>query len=398
MRIKTSSRTRCIINFRFLCFSAFSALFFSSQALALGFGEIKLHSRVGEPLNAEVPIHGGSSSEIATTCFSLSEIRNAELPVVTAARTRLVRVGQNFNLLITSSYPISEPVFMIGLRADCGIDLQRNYVLIPAAPLSAENPRSQSIINTADRNPAQKLNNFLKWSAQDGDTLESIAESKTQGSAAEQSRLLAAINRANPDLKIGQRLAKGTFVRIPNLAPPVTTKRRPHSEASTESPKRQDNEARPAPWLKKPLHRNRLADLDPKGGDRVLLSGPPETFILGQPSLDSPSAISEMEGRMLKLETSLHTLNLQVDNLNAALEVTAEAMALRQKLRVTQSQNSAIAPTLSSDPTPPAANNASMENWLELLLGTLAGGGISAGIAHLLSRRHGGAKPDYQRR
>lgn len=382
---KISSWTRWIINFRFLCFSAIGAVFFSSHASALGFGEMKLHSRVGEPLSAEVPIHDGSNDEIATTCFSLAGIRNAELPVVTAARTRLVKAGRNFHLQITSPDPIREPVFMIGLRADCGIDLQRNYVLMPAAPRSVEELRSQSAITATDHSPIRKPANFLKWSAQDGDTLESIAESKAQGSAAEQSRLLTAIQRANPDLQLGQRLVEGTFVRIPNLILTISAKQKPQRASNAEPAYRKDREAAPS-RRNKGLRRDTLANLDLKGGDRVLLSDVPEAVVPGTP----PAAISEMEGRMLKLETSLHTLNLQVDNLNAALEVTAETMALRQKLRAAQSQSEISAPLTLAAAAPPGADNHDSDNWQELLLSALAGACLSAGIAHWLSRRQAG--------
>ena len=37
-----------------------------------------------------------------------------------------------------------------------------------------------------------------------------------------------------------------------------------------------------------------------------------------------------MEMRMLQMETSLKTLDLQIENLNAAIDVTAETVDLRE--------------------------------------------------------------------
>ena len=91
---------------------------------------------MGEPLRAEATIYASDNDEIARACFSLAPAHNAELPVISAARTRVIRNGEAFRLLITGGQPISEPVFIISLRASCGVELKRDYVVMPEAPLS----------------------------------------------------------------------------------------------------------------------------------------------------------------------------------------------------------------------------------------------------------------------
>lgn len=348
--------TGWIINSRFLCCSVIGALFFSNYACALGFGEITLHSRIGEPLRAEVVLHGSDNQEIAAACYSLTPLRDSDLPVVTNARTRLVRTGENFRLLITGGQPISEPVFMIGLRAGCGVDLQRDYVLMPAAPLTVSESSRQLPITAVDRAPRQKSQATVEWPTQDGDTLESITESQTPGRITQQRRQLA-------------REAQPTPRRAPREGHAV------------------------APRTKKAVHHDTLTKLGIKGADRVMLGAEPEASNPGEQPVAQRNEMSEMDGRMLKMETSLRTLNLQVENLNAAVEVTAEAMALRQKLQAAQAQlaqDQAEAPiklAATAVATTQIADNSRMGNWLELLFSALAGGLIAGAIAHLLGKR-----------
>jgi len=124
--------------FRLSALSA--ALLSTAPAWAIGFGDIVLHSRIGEPLRAEVPITAEADESLETTCFSLAPMNGSDLPVISSAKTRLVREGDRYRLHITGSKPVSEPIFLIGLRAGCGIDLQRDYVLTPAEPLALPGP------------------------------------------------------------------------------------------------------------------------------------------------------------------------------------------------------------------------------------------------------------------
>lgn len=328
--------TGWIINFRISRCGAFCTVLFSTQAGALGFGELTLHSRIGEPLRAEVSVHGSDHQEIENACFSLPPLPAAELPVVTLARTRLTRNGREFRLLIIGSQPISEPVFMIGLRASCGVDLQRDYVLMPEAPLMQDESRQNLPIAAVEKATGQKL---AKRREQPADDTEVPAEKAAPSAGSS---------------------------RAPGNAPPS------------------------APRPKKTISRNTLAELGMKGGDRVLLSAEPDSLPHGELALAPRRELTEMDDRMLRLETSLHSLNQQVDSLSTALEVTAETAALRQKLQAAQaeqSRNDSEITVKARAPTSHEPEGANLGNWLELLLSALAGGCISGGIAHLLSRR-----------
>ena len=379
--------TGWIINFKFLHLGALGAVFFSNYACALGFGEVTLHSRIGQPLSAEVPVYGSSAQEIETACFSLKPVPGSELPVISTGRTRLIRKGEEFRLQITGGQIIAEPVFMIALRASCGIELQRDFVLMPAAPLSPGENLPNLPIAAVGRVKSQKSTNALEWITHDGDTLAAITETQAPGSPARQKRLLAALQRANPTLDPEQALAEGAPINVPQRRSKRVTE--PNMDSEAANTMRQADEAPHTPRPKKAIRANVLAALSIKGADRVMLGGEPNELQPGELAVAPRSEVSEMDGRMLKLETGLHTLNLQVENLSAALEVSAEAMALRRQLQAAQAQQAHQAeeiPLKAAAPVP-LTDDSNRDNWLELLVSALIGGGIAGGIAHLLSRR-----------
>ncbi|MGB4857442.1 MAG: hypothetical protein WBP37_18330, partial [Candidatus Dechloromonas phosphoritropha] len=61
------------MNSRTLRLSVLSAALLSAtQSWAIGLGDIVLHSRVGEPLRAEVPINTEPGETIESSCFTLA--------------------------------------------------------------------------------------------------------------------------------------------------------------------------------------------------------------------------------------------------------------------------------------------------------------------------------------
>lgn len=362
----------------------------SSYAGAVGFGEIVLHSRVGEALRAEVPLLAGAGESVETACFSLAPLPGSELPAISNARIRLVRSGTAYRLVISGTRPVAEPIFVIGLRANCGFDLQRDYVLMPAAPVmqaAADGEAAPPITST----PPRKSGNFREWQAHDGDTLASIAESQAPDGGAEQRRLLLAMKRANPGIAPDEPLPEGTLVRIPNLRQRATDERSARPSTSAPRAQRWQPEEAPPPRPKKAPKPEAVPSQAEKGGDRLVLGKPPEDLQPGEKATPPRASLHEMEERMLKLETTLQVLNQEIDKLNSALALTTEALAIQNKIQAAQSAPPApdTAPAVKAGvATPPPVDRSSQNNWLELLFSALAGGGIAAGMAHLLSRRH----------
>lgn len=293
-----------------------SLVLLTGTASAAGLGEITLLSPIGAPLRAVVPVFGIEKA-LQADCFSLDPASNSDLPVVAEGRIRLARVGENSRLIIIGSKPIVEPVFVIRLRIACGIDLQREYVLLPGAPAALPPDIDDAALPPVDQRP----------------------------------RRAPAIDKAG--------LVNG----------PSTEMRRP---AARRHPRHKAASSLPATDDRPPTTLTGLAD----GRDRIILG----------PALDEPpppAAGPALEERLLKMETSLHRLNDQVDKLDQALSLGKEARALEDGLRRIEGSPglTAAAPVTSE-----AGGDAT--DWLELLLGIVIGGSVSAGIAHLVGKRH----------
>lgn len=137
---------------RLLRLVALSAALAPNLAGAIGFGDILLHSRIGEALLAEVPLHGDDDELPDASCFSVKPPPASEFPGITTATIKVVRHGGNAHLLITNNAPILEPIIVLGLRAGCRLNLEHQYVLMPQAPLAQPDPG----IDTAPPDKARK--------------------------------------------------------------------------------------------------------------------------------------------------------------------------------------------------------------------------------------------------
>lgn len=360
----------------FLRYGALGVSLISTQVSAIGLGEIHLHSAIGESLRAEIPLISTAGSPIETACFTLSPITGSDLPVVTSASLRLIRNSTGYRLLIVGRKPITEPVFMLSVRANCGVDLQRDYVLMPEPPISSNELAAPE---APVRSPIASIPQARIWHSKAGDTLDSIAEALAAGNPAQQRRTLAALRRANPELAGEGFLPEGSSVVVP----------KPKKRAATEST--ETDSAAPSPPAESPAPRPKRERTNPpnqaaKGStDKLVIGEAPSQLRPGEAGVAQRAHIAEMEERMLKMETTLHTLNAEVSKLNDALTLTTEALVTQNKLQL--AQNIQPVSVQAQLPAAPARTPPSHDNWLELLLSALAGGGISAGLAAFLGRR-----------
>jgi Tfp pilus assembly protein FimV len=378
-----------------------AALFAAGQAAAIGFGDIILHSRVGEPLRAEVPINVEPGESIDGACFSLAPLNGSDLPVVSSARTKLLREGDRYRLHITGSKPIGEPIFLVGLRAGCGVDLQRDYVLMPAEPVVFADARplpppvaSAEAAESADAGGGSRSSAaaIKQWQAGEGETLENIAETLVPDNLAQQRRMLAALKRANPRLAGRPSLAEGTPVVIPDLSKRIVAERDTLPMQQVKAPKETAPPPPPPPPKPKPkpvAKSAKPADTSaakPKAGgpDRVMLGAPPAELKAGEQPAPPKDPRAELNDRMRKLEDTIASLNTQIEALDKALALTSESMELRKKLEAAKASAGGAPAPIARPPEPAAASGS---NWLEIIGSALAGGLIAAGFAHYLGRR-----------
>jgi Tfp pilus assembly protein FimV len=323
---------------------------------AIGLGEILLHSTIGQRLRAEIPLSIATGETLDANCFSLSPVANSDLPVITRANLRLAGNNGRRRLLISGSEPITEPAFMISLRAKCGFDLQRDYVLIPEPPISSA--ESASLHKPIYSQLRQK-----RIAGNDYDEMQEVPATTSAISA-----------RTQPPLTDNETLTDDALVRIPKRH--KTASKTQALNAAPES-----NIATP-PASSKPGKENATN----RTKDRLVIGDGQSAPLANDAGIAQRAHIAEMEERILKLETTLHTLHSEISQLDHALKQTTEARAAQNNLQLAKSLETSRIQADTAVPNRPEST--SIKNWLELLLGTLGGGAVAATLTASLEKRH----------
>lgn len=279
-------------------------------AAALSLGEISLQSRLGEPVKAEIPLIIEDGSLPAAACFSLAGSQQSDLPAITQGRLRIIQRGASSRLQIVGRSPVNEPVFVISIKAGCGHELQREYVLMPDAPLSTE--LSAKELPLASRSD----------------------------------------DAADAPLPPTRRARK-------TLPPPAD------GESEMPPPRRKARSMQ-------------SASLTPS--DRLIL-GAPEAGA----STATSEALRDLNDRLLRMETTLHTLNEEISKLDVALAAAAQKTEAEGRLRTSTALQTSPA-TVAAPPPPEAPSRPQATPWLELLLTTFLGGALTFGAAFGISR------------
>lgn len=178
----------------------------SAEVHSLGIGEIISQPRLGERLRIEVRLLTDGSSQIDPGCIQLAPGDNTDdLPWVRGARLRVQREPRP-TLVIESNEAINHPVYLLGLKLNCGAEVRREFTLMPQAPvdLPAVSSRipsalaSDAAIDGAGRTTAETGGS--RWVTVEGETLAGIASALFLNDSARQRRFVRESVRANPSL------------------------------------------------------------------------------------------------------------------------------------------------------------------------------------------------------
>lgn len=108
----------------------------SPAAFAFGLGEIAVSSRLGEPLQAMVPLIDVKAGPLDGACIKVVPRQSGpdEAPWLARAAVRIERRKGGPRLRISSVEAITHPILMLGLQVGCGAELTREYTLLLAPP------------------------------------------------------------------------------------------------------------------------------------------------------------------------------------------------------------------------------------------------------------------------
>ncbi|HHQ13514.1 MAG TPA: LysM peptidoglycan-binding domain-containing protein, partial [Chromatiales bacterium] len=247
--LTTPDQAHSVVTRSLVCGSMALLALNPAPAYAVGLGEIRLSSALGEPLQATVPVQLGKDEQLASGCIGLAprstgdltELRNTRLQIDPASGPGV------FQLRISTTGSLPEPMYALNLRVDCpGLPVvQRQYVVmldlpglsLPAATAARALPARHKPASTSRHSvvsqprPATSVSPLQHstdpipagstYRVREGDTLSTIA-ARIQGRPANFTWPLAglifrtnprAFVRGNPDL-----IKLGWVIQIPEPA------------------------------------------------------------------------------------------------------------------------------------------------------------------------------------
>ncbi len=103
---------------------------------AVGLGRMTVLSRLGSPFEAEVQLLDATPRQHPVAeCFRLGQTGEADVPILTHGRLTIEQQrGGGFRLRIVSGEAINDPLLQVNLRAGCGAEVVRNYLLLIDPP------------------------------------------------------------------------------------------------------------------------------------------------------------------------------------------------------------------------------------------------------------------------
>lgn len=105
----------------------------SGNAQAVGLGEMRTLSRIGEAFVAEIPLSLSTGETVDATCFQLLPGETADLPELVDARLSVDTRGSP-RLRIEGRKAAHEPLLGIRIGVVCGASLRRDFIGMPLPP------------------------------------------------------------------------------------------------------------------------------------------------------------------------------------------------------------------------------------------------------------------------
>ena len=132
----------------FLCRLAL-ALFTSwiGTAGAVGFGDIRVQSGLGQPFNASIALIGSDTSELTSSCIR-TRLQSADGAALGNALVAISRGPRGAAILLSTRQPINEPAIQIDVNITCGALVHRDFSILldPVGLLPTVQERSTIVL------------------------------------------------------------------------------------------------------------------------------------------------------------------------------------------------------------------------------------------------------------
>lgn len=115
-------------------FLSLALLVAGGNVFALGLGELRGQTDLGDKLRLEVDVSGEGAAGLDASCFRLvSPVSSGDIPWLKKATLNL-RKGTPPVLEIRSESPLREPILQLAVKIGCGHEISREYMLLASPP------------------------------------------------------------------------------------------------------------------------------------------------------------------------------------------------------------------------------------------------------------------------
>lgn len=206
---------------------------------ALGLGDIRVASKLGEHFIGRIPLIASPGESIDASCFKLlTESPNKQdgIPFIASARLTVNSGNGPAYIRVSSRKRISDLIVRLVIKAGCESETTREYTILLDLPGSETTPPDQVIVNEplieSELPPKSVLPGAQRahrptgpeWESMAGDSLASIAASLYPNSQRQQRKFIRHAVAANPDVLLGKPpgalLPEGTLLHFPDLKEP----------------------------------------------------------------------------------------------------------------------------------------------------------------------------------
>jgi hypothetical protein len=169
---------------------------------AMGLAEISQQSGLGEPLRLVIPViaNGADAIEdddLAGECFKVVPAMGNDLPQP-RARLMLERRGLQSFVVLTTTYPIDEPMLRVAVQAGCRVSISREYIVL-LDPINIDVPETQvaaagkAANERATEPPMQAPSSHLNGALLEGRPQQTAQVATDRGATAPRTRTTASI-------------------------------------------------------------------------------------------------------------------------------------------------------------------------------------------------------------
>ncbi|AXE32112.1 hypothetical protein DK842_20745 [Chromobacterium phragmitis] len=330
-----------------------------------GLGDIRVSSRLGEPLMAELPLLGGAFDKteqlhVAILPDAISGgLAKEQLPLLASISHQIDRAIDGRRILrLSSSQPMTQPKLSFRLEVAAGsIKAQKTYSLqLDGLAQQAKNETARPIPQDAKKPSAAE--GFKSYKVKKGDTLSAIAlgmSGHARGESVSGKLLLD-----NPDAFINgdaNRLLAGAELRYPSSWTMRT-------ETAAKAPASSESKAMKPVGMAKLLEEGRNADVKagvaaaPKAEARAESKAAAKVEIKPEPKHQAPAKAASAASSPEALAAERRMRDMLQKQDQALQQTEQRAKALEEQIRAIQQAKSKPAPTPAPVPMPLIAQNA----------------------------------------